>query len=438
MAKIKCSFSQCDITPRPNETMQDGYGSRLEPGKEARTKIFVKICSMCTSDSDRFLILSADVCGFDHRLSEIIKDTVRYMTGVPQERIALCATHTHTGPACGVLESCGKNLIYWYRAAEIIARAAAGAVGKEEEGTFEFRISSLPLKTIYNRCGRDYLDRRVKVGVFKNGEGAIKGLLVSASSHPTVLGDYLYSGDYPGVMTVNMSVDYPGVPVVFLQGRGADTNPYLREKLPADYLVNKLGTELSDSIKAGINELEGKPVENYGIKSSYEMKEIPRKGFFTEEEYEQKIAAEYDKLFKTEAPVSKRCVFPEIEWLKMCRDMQRDGKAAAIKAPLQVLKIADGVIFTFIPFELLCITGNTIEDKLVEMGYKRESIFVVGYANEVLSYLAPAKDEIFDKGGYDIGGAFGAASHWYNVPDCSKATEPAVIDGIMKLVNDVK
>ena len=69
---------------------------------------------------------------------------------------------------------------------------------------------------------------------------------------------------------------------------------------------------------------------------------------------------------------------------------------------------------------------------------KKESIFVVGYANEVLSYLAPAKDEIFDKGGYDIGGAYGAASHWYKVPDCSKATEPAVIDGIMKLVDDVK
>ncbi len=435
MAKIRCGFAQCDITPAPYETFQDGYGSRLGPATAIRDKIYAKVCSV-ESCGDRIVFISVDVCGFDPQLSEVIKDAIKYYAGVTEDKVALCATHTHTGPACGVLESCPKNMIYWYRSAETIAKAVKTAMDNETDGAFEFKLCDKPLETIYNRVGRQYCDHRVRIAVFTDTEKNIKGVIAHGASHPTVLGDMMFSGDYPGIMTRNMGVDFPGVPVVYLNGRGGDTNPLHREKLPADYLVNKLGTELSDSIKDGIEKLSGAPTEDYDIKSAYNMETIPRKAFLPVEEYEALIAAEYKKYFETTAPVTKRCIFPEIEWLKMCRDMAKEGKDSSIKAPLQVFKLNNDAIFAFIPFELLCVTGNTIEEKLVEMGYKRESIFVIGYANQVLSYLAAV--EHFDKGGYDIGGAFGAASHWYKVPDCSKETEGAVIDGIMKLVEKVK
>jgi len=435
MAKIRCGFAQCDITPAPYESFQDGYGGRMSPATAVRDNTYAKVCSI-ESEGDRFVIISVDVCGFDPYLSTVIKDTIKYYAGIPEDKVALCATHTHTGPACGVLASVPKNMIYWYKSAEAIAKAVKAAIDNETDGAFEFKLCDKPLVTIYNRVGREYCDKRVRIAVFTDTEKNIKGVIANGSSHPTVLGDMMISADYPGILTRNMGVAYPGVPVVYLNGRGGDTNPQYREKLPKEYLVEKLGKELADSVEDGIKNLSGKVCEDYDLSSAYNLETIPRKEFNSYEEYDALIAEQYQRYFDNTNPVTKRCVIPEIEWLKMCRDMVKEGKKSEIKAPLQVLKLSDKCIFAFIPFELLCVTGNTVEEKLVEMGFERESVFVIGYANQVLSYLAAV--EHFDKGGYDIGGAIGAASHWYNVPDCSKETEGAVIDGIIKLAEKVK
>ncbi|MEA4833500.1 MAG: hypothetical protein VB118_12895 [Oscillospiraceae bacterium] len=440
MKKIRCGFAQVDITPLPNESFQDGYGSRLLPPDAVRSKIYAKVCAITENlEGGKTHIIGAfDICGFNSKVSDILRDSVKYYCGIDRRDITICATHTHTGPACGVLDSMPLNLIYWYRTAEAFAKAAKEALDNRAEGNFEFRISDIELKTIYNRVGRPYTDRLVRIGAFYDNNKALKGIIATGSCHPTVLGDQLISADYPGVMTTNLRVEYPGVPVLYLQGRGADTNPNYRDKLPADYLVNKLGTELSDSISDAVDKIDCDLFtdKEYNIKSAYKEAIIPRKPYYDEAAIENMIADSYKKYFDASEPVTKRCIFVEIEWLKLMRSRIKAEIAPEIECPIQALSLNDDIIFTFVPFELLCMTGNTIENYLAQKGYKKESTFVIGYANQVLSYLAPKN--VFDDGGYDIGGTAGAASHWYMLPDCSKETEPAVLKELFGLVDSLK
>ena len=104
----------------------------------------------------------------------------------------------------------------------------------------------------------------------------------------------------------------------------------------------------------------------------------------------------------------------------------------ALRVPLQVLAIGKACVFLFIPFELLTLTGNKLEDMVAEVGFARETIYVCGYSNMTEGYLAPVEE--FEFGGYEVAGA----AHWYNIPEASPESEPALLDWFRKASQELK
>ena len=104
----------------------------------------------------------------------------------------------------------------------------------------------------------------------------------------------------------------------------------------------------------------------------------------------------------------------------------------SLRVPLQVLAIGKACVFLFIPFELLTLTGNKLEDMFAEVGFARETIYVCGYSNMTEGHLAPVEE--FEFGGYEVAGA----AHWYNIPEASPESEGAVLDWFQKMSEEFK
>ena len=433
MDTIKCGFSECAITPIPYEVNMAGYGSRIMPCKGIRTDVYAKI-AVLSSLKQTLYFVAIDVCHLDKCVMDILNEHIAYYCKIDVSKIVYCASHTHTGPICD--ESiAGTNLIYWHRKAEDIARAMKKAIDSMEDCTLETKTCNKELTYIYNRMGREEVDRRVILCVFKNLKGEIKGVFANASCHCTCLGDDYISADYPAILTEKMKNEMPGVPFLFLQGRGGDTNPN-RPLFGEDRvgIYEALGKEFYETVKDGLNDPAGVTEKNIDLKCNRKTIEVPCVDLLPIEEYQKTLLEEYALMYNEPRPVFKREILAEVEYNKKCIELAKKGENVKVKAEIQTFKINDETIFVFLPFELFCITGNTIEKELEKLGYKYGKIFVIGYTNDVKTYLPPKK--YYKDGGYDLGGR-GSGSHWNGLPEYAENAEDIVIEQTIKLVKEI-
>ena len=95
-----------------------------------------------------------------------------------------------------------------------------------------------------------------------------------------------------------------------------------------------------------------------------------------------------------------------------------------ITVTLQMLSIGRECIFAFIPFEVLTLTGNKLEEMFAAAGFPREAIYICAYANSVEGYLAPAEE--FEHGGYEV----------YKTK-FARGTAEFIVDQFLDMLNDM-
>ncbi len=134
---LKCGFSQCRITPELNGTFLDGYGFRLSPATGIRDELYLKTCVIICGDRT-FAIVSFDLCGMSPRIYRDISAHVSALTGLDISQFALCNTHTHAGPACGLLAELPVNMDYYAYIGELAGKAVNEAVSSAAAGSFDF------------------------------------------------------------------------------------------------------------------------------------------------------------------------------------------------------------------------------------------------------------------------------------------------------------
>ena len=111
----------------------------------------------------------------------------------------------------------------------------------------------------------------------------------------------------------------------------------------------------------------------------------------------------------------------ELQWFRHMMRNAEKGEGFDLNVPLQYLAIGKELVFAFVPFELLTLTGNKLEAMFVEAGYAKESVFICGYTNVTEGYLAPAEE--FEFGGYEVAGS----NRWYNISETTPESEAAVL-----------
>ena len=429
---LRLGFADAIITPHhPEYTYLDGYGFRLSPATEGvRDDLHAKVCAMAQGDKI-FLLFSLDIIGLREDTYRLVTSQISDLTGVAREDIALSCIHTHAAPASGILDELPIDTDYFAWMGEVCGRAALRAVERACPVSASFAILPETLQTSHNRReGRDPIDRSIRAVAFHDENGKLRGVITSAACHAVVNTAYSISADWLAELN-KLSTDE--VPYLFLQGRGADINPQLYLKLPIDEMIARLGSELSIPVaQFSANAPQGKALAGE-LNRHYEIVRIPMKEMTDLAAIKEEIARQ-SEAYRAISPddIQKHFVLRQLQWYRHMAKMIEDGEDFALRVPLQALSIGKECVFLFVPFELLTLTGNKLEDMFAEAGFARETIYVCGYSNMTEGYLAPVEEFAF--GGYEVAGA----AHWYNIPEASPESEPAVLDWFRKVSEEFK
>ncbi len=425
-------FADAIITPpHPEYVYLDGYGFRLSPATEGvRDDLHAKVCAMVEGEKI-FLLFSLDIIGLREDTYRLVSSQITDLTGVKKEDMALCCIHTHAAPASGILDELPIDTDYFAYVGEVCGRAALRAIERACPVNASFAVLPETLQTSHNRRdGRDVIDRSIRAVAFCDENGRLRGVLCSTACHAVVNTAYSISADWLAELN-KLSTD--DVPYLFLQGRGADINPQLYLKLPIDEMIERLGRELSIPVaKFAANAPTGQSLAGE-LQVQYEIVRIPMKRMTDLAAVRGEIARE-SAAYRALAPddIQKHFVLRQLQWWRHMEKMIENGEDFALRVPLQVLAIGKACVFLFVPFELLTLTGNKLENMFAEVGFARETIYVCGYSNMTKGYLAPVEE--FPFGGYEVAGA----AHWYNIPEASPESEPALLEWFHKVSEKLK
>ncbi|MHC1695695.1 MAG: hypothetical protein AB9835_10600 [Eubacteriales bacterium] len=430
MPSLRCGFAQRDITPVPSTVFLDGYGFRLAPAQGVRDRLFVKVCALECGDK-HFALISFDICGMSPSVYDYVSSHIEEQSGMDRSSFALICTHTHAAPACGVLEGLPLNWDWLASIGAMASEALSEALSKALSGCFTFSFCG-DLVNSFNRRGRSPIDRRIRCAVFTGEDGVVRGVLASAACHAVINTSMDISADFPSVLTREAQRLYPGVPALFINGRGADINPYNPDGLSQEELLSALGQDLSDKVFAYVKEKSRKYgiTNDTDIMSAYKHITVPMKPYGSAEEYRQKIQALSSAYKKEEDAVTKHCILRELDYNRTILRNSLNGISPDLTVPLQILWIKNIAIFVMLPFEVLTLTGNAVEEILCKRGVTPDSIFICGYSNSVNGYLAPYEEIAY--GGYEVSGA----AHWYGIAECCEQSERAVLSEIVTMFSD--
>lgn len=429
---LRLGFADAIITPKhPEYTYLDGYGFRLSPATEGvRDDLHAKVCAM-VDGKKIFLLFSLDLIGLREDTYRLVSAQITDLTGVAREDMALSCIHTHAAPASGILDELPIDTDYFAYVGEVCGRAALRAIERACPVHASFAILPETLMTTHNRReGREVIDRSIRAVAFRNEKGELCGVLASAACHAVVNTAYSISADWLAEFN-KLSTDE--IPYLFLQGRAADINPQLYLGLPIDELIERLGRELATPVEAFTkNAPQGISLDG-DLTRYYEVVRIPMKEMTDLDAVREEIARQ-SKSYRECSPenIQKHFVLRQLQWYRHMEKMIDDGEDFALRVPLQVLAIGKACVFLFIPFELLTLTGNKLEEMFVAAGFARETVYVCGYSNMTEGYLAPVEE--FPYGGYEVAGA----AHWYNIPEASPKSEPALLDWFFKVSEKLK
>ncbi len=429
---LRLGFADAIITPQhPEYVYLDGYGFRLSPATEGvRDDLHAKVCAMVEGEKI-FLLFSLDIIGLREDTYRLVTSQITDLTGVTRDSMALCCIHTHAAPASGILDELPIDTDYFAYVGEVCGRAALRAIERACPVSASFAILPETLQTSHNRReGRDIIDRSIRAVAFRDENGMLRGVLTSAACHAVVNTAYSISADWLAELN-KLSTDE--VPYLFLQGRGADINPQLHLKLPIDEMIERLGRELSIPVaQFAANAPTGQSLSGE-LQVRYEIVRIPMKKMTDLAAVHKEIARESES-YRALAPddIQKHFVLRQLQWYRHMERMIENGEEFALNIPLQALAIGKACVFLFVPFELLTLTGNKLENMFSEVGFAREAIYVCGYSNMTEGYLAPVEE--FPFGGYEVAGA----AHWYNIPEASPESEPALLAWFEKTAKELK
>ena len=134
------------ITP-PVGAWQGGYGARDRPCEGVHDDLFARALVLEDEDGTRGAIVSVDVVTLTQEVAAAARQRAQEMTGIPAGSIALCASHTHGGPATRAYGESGPQanetyvaLLEQYLAGAVAAACARAAPRRPAPGTGPGRV----------------------------------------------------------------------------------------------------------------------------------------------------------------------------------------------------------------------------------------------------------------------------------------------------------
>ena len=248
--------AKVDITPELPIRLA-GYQSRLAEATRVEAPLSARALAIGSDADGPVVIVTADVIAVSETMSDAVAAAVRAKhPGLTRERIAVCATHQHTGPAiAGTIpfmfsrdlpaEENSRIERYAARLQEKLIEVALAALADRRpaqlawaQGTAEFAVNRRLIAdgkhTGYKATPGGPVDHALPVLRAVDAQGAVRAVLVNYACHCTTLkgGDNYVHPDWAGEAAKRIEGRHAGAVALVAIGCGADADPQPRG-LPA-------------------------------------------------------------------------------------------------------------------------------------------------------------------------------------------------------------
>ena len=403
--------AKINITPEEYICMS-GYGGRDEPANGKVTDLWAKAVVIDDPQGRRGVIITLDLVGIDRTLSVAVRNSLQDEYGLERRQIAICTSHTHTGPVVGmnlgplhylILPELRQKQIDDY--VEVLHRKVVQVVGEAIDnrvpsqlswgsGTATFAVNRRENKPYENvpqwrteGVLKGPIDHDVPVLAVRDGEGKLTAVVFGYACHATVLSFNQWSGDYPGFAQLELEKLHPGCVALFWAGCGADQNPLPRRTVE---LAQHYGRRLADAVDAVLLTSSMIPIDG-GLATSYAELDLPLAELPSKEDIEKNTQSDNRD---------------EVARAKMLlRQLEQGPLSQTYPYPISVWKIGKDVQFVTLGGEV--VVDYAIRLKAELAGRKT---WVAGYANDVMAYIPSRR--VLNEGGYE--GA--SAMRYYGLP----------------------
>lgn len=422
------------ITPREYLWMA-GYGARTEPANGKLTELWAKALVLDDGEGNRSVLVTLDLVGIHRDFAREVCDLLEKEHGFARDAIALCTSHTHSGPVVGrnlaplhflQMDEAQVRLIEEYREAlrGKIAAAVGDAVAAVAPARLEWasgkttfavnRRNNKPEDSVPELRGKGELagpvDHDVPVLAVRGPDGELRAVAFGYACHATTLSLNQWSGDYPGYAQIELEAAHPGCVALFWAGCGGDQNPLPRRtvELARDY-GSRLAEAVDEVLEAPMAAVD--PV----LLTAYREIELPLAALPAVDELE-KNAASPNRF--------------EVARAKMLlRQLGESGSlSTTYPYPVACWKLGAEIEFVF-------LGGEVVVDYALRL--KRElrgtRTWVAGYANDVMAYIPSLR--VLREGGYEGGGAM----TYYGLPTVwSDAVEETIVGAVREEVEKLE
>jgi neutral ceramidase len=381
---IKGGTAKTDITP-PVGAWLSGYGFRNKPSEDILDPLYAKALVL-DDGQEEIAIVSADLLWVPLKATAEIRRKVKERTGIPQENIMICGTHTHFAPKIDRIakdwpDSPASEIDESY--VQVLKNKIVDSIFLAHKNIKEVKVGAAKgqmTEIVYNRRTRKPdgtvamtfnlppaspdltfgpIDPELCVLRVEDAEGAMLAAVVNYACHP-VSGDqnrekfYYISADYPGY-TAQVVEQAEGGNCIFLLGTAGNINPV---RLNRTHPRMQTGKALGG---AALRRLQFVPTSD----------EVTLSGLKR----------------PVTLPIKKD--LPPERLLSIGKDKSTQN------TEIQVLRIGD-IYILGLPGEVLVEVGLEIKSRA-----GIENLFVVSLANDAVGYVCPRA--AYKEGGYEPG-----------------------------------
>lgn len=244
----RAGVARADITPT-TPILLTGYSNRREETAEVMAPLFARALAIEAADGTLSLVITADLLGFTADIRRQLVARLAESAGLAAEHLALCATHTHTGPkltglAPGIYhgppsaEQRRHIDTYTDDLVDKLEALALQAIENLRPARLEWTVGSADFAVNRRRIenGRwagwgafrnEHVDHDLPLMVVRDADGEPLALWLGYACHCTTLtGDHRFiHGDWAGEAAAQLEAQHEGATVLVSIGCGADANP---------------------------------------------------------------------------------------------------------------------------------------------------------------------------------------------------------------------
>jgi neutral ceramidase len=384
--RIRAGIARVSITPE-GPAWLNGYAGRDEPSKGVLHDIWAKALVVESSPGSRIVIVTTDLLGLSHEVSEAVAQQVDSLYGIRRAQLLLNSSHTHSAPmiwpCVDVIydlspEDQRKVSLYGQELTVKLVKLIGTALGNlaparlyTGKGSAGFAINRRE-----KLFGPGPTDHEVPVLKVVGDDGRMKAILFGYACHNTTLVDnnFLISGDYAGFAQLAVEQANAGVQAMFLMGCAGDQNPSPRGTVE---MARTHGQELADAVQQVLSgEMHAVRAPVYTAYTSVDLPFRP----FNVRIYQKEIVGD-NKYLQRRARL-------------MLDAYNRGWQPSHVAYPVQAVRFGRDLT-------ILALSDEVVVDYSLraKREFAGENLFVAGYSSEVMCYIP--SERVLKEGGYE-------------------------------------